>query len=203
MQIIGLTGGIGSGKTTVAHIFHSMHIPVYESDSRAKWLMETDPDVIHSIQTLLGKASYSPDGLLQRSWIAEKVFGNEALLDQLNAIVHPAVAKDVRSWIAQPDITGSPYALKESAILFEENLLSDLNAIILVVAPEKVRIRRVIERDRITEEKVRSRMQHQWPDEQKIPLSDYVVYNDGERSLVDQVIDIHRTILARQKKAPG
>jgi dephospho-CoA kinase len=202
MQMIGLTGGIGSGKTTVAGIFRSMRIPVYDSDSRAKWLMESDPHVIEGITGLFGEGSYDKDGRFQRSWIAERVFGNETMLDKLNAIVHPAVGKDVRVWITHPDRSTAPYVLKESAILFEENLVSDLNAMILVVAPEEVRIRRVVARDQVTEEKVRARILHQWSDEKKIPLSDYVIFNDGERSLIEQVLDIHQVILTRIEQRP-
>lgn len=193
MKIIGLTGGIGSGKSTVADIFRTLGIPVYESDTMAKLLMNNNEDLKEKIKQLLGPQAYSNDEI-NRSWIAEKVFADKHLLQQLNAIVHPAVKHDAITWANDPSNGKAPYVIKESAILFEENLTEELEAIILVVAPAETRIQRVMERDHITRQQIEERMQHQWTDEKKIPLSDFVIFNDGERSLIDQVIDIDQMI---------
>lgn len=194
MKLIGLTGGIGSGKSTVAAIFSTLGIPVYVADTAGKALMQHDPEVKAQLIALLGKEAYMDDGNLNSKWIASQVFPNPALLDQLNAIVHPAVARDVAHWIMLPENSQAPYLLKESALLFEEDLTASLDAIILIVASEAERIRRVMERDQVTEAQVVSRIKNQWPDEQKIPLADYVIYNDSGRSLIEQVMDIDRMI---------
>jgi dephospho-CoA kinase len=195
MKIIGLTGGIGSGKSTVADIFLTLGIPVYESDAMAKLLMNTNEDLKDNIRQLLGPQSYS-NGEINRGWIAEKVFADKHLLQQLNAIVHPAVKNDAITWANDPANVKAPYVIKESAILFEEDLTEELEAIILVVAPAEIRIQRVMERDHITHQQIEERMQHQWTDEKKIPLSDFVIFNDGERSLIEQVRDIDLMIRA-------
>ncbi len=194
MKLIGLTGGIGSGKSTVAAVFSAMLIPVYESDTRAKELMNQDPELKKGIIGLLGPEAYTPEGQLNRSRIASQVFNDPSLLQQLNSLVHPAVAKDVHAWMEKDVIKSAPYVIKESAILFEEHLTANLDAVILVIAPEALRIARVIHRDKVTEEQVRERMRHQWPHVQKIPLADYVIYNDGQRSLIEQVTDIDKMI---------
>lgn len=196
MKLIGITGGIGSGKSTVAGMFKTLGIPVYESDLRAKLLMEENESVRQSIKDLLGQDAYLPEGPLNRAWIAEKVFNSPMLLKQLNAIVHPAVYLDLLAWSEEAGQKAAPYLLQESAILFEEKLTDRLISIILVVANEQVRIDRVVKRDNISAEAVRLRMKNQWPDEDKIPLSDYVIYNDSDRSLIDQVMDIHKMILS-------
>ena len=195
MKLIGLTGGIGSGKSMVATIFSNLGIPVYESDSRAKMIMESDTSLRNGIIELLGPAAYNDDHL-NRAWIASQVFSDQEKLDQLNAIIHPAVYKDLMKWSEQDEQKNAPYLIQESAILFEENLTNRFDAIILVVADQETRITRVIARDNVQREKVMKRIQHQWPDEKKIPLSDYVIFNDGERSLMAQVMDIDRMIRA-------
>lgn len=191
--MIGLTGGIGSGKSTVAQIFRSLGIPVYESDVRARELMNSDPEMKVKIIDLFGVASFSAEGL-DRKYIADKVFKDKILLEKLNAIVHPLVKADAIRWANEEAQSKSPYVIKESAILFEEELTKELDAIILVVADEKIRIDRVAKRDIVSEAQVRERMQHQWPDEKKIPMADYVIYNDEERSLIEQVTDIDKMI---------
>ena len=198
MKIIGLTGGIGSGKSTVADLFQTLSIPIYESDSRAKTLMNTNAELRKKIEMLLGSQAYV-NGEINRPWIAEQVFGNKDLLQQLNSIVHPAVQTDALTWANAPEQAKSPYVIKESAILFEENLAEHLDGIILVVAPASIRIERVMKRDGLTKTQIEERIQHQWTDEKKIPLSDYVVYNDGERSIIEQVIDIDRMIRTTTK----
>jgi dephospho-CoA kinase len=198
MKLIGLTGGIGSGKSTVAGMFRTLGIPVYESDQRARILMETNASLRSSIKSLLGEDAFLPDGTLNRGWIAQQVFSDPIRLKQLNAIVHPAVYLDLLAWSEEAGQKSAPYLLQESAILFEEHLTDRLTAMILVVADEQTRIERVMKRDHTGEEAVRQRMKNQWQDHEKIPLSDYVIYNDGERSLIDQVMDIHQMIIAAQ-----
>jgi len=190
MNLIGLTGGIGSGKTTVASIFNTLGIPVYDSDFRAKHLMNSEADIKEQIITLFGKEAYTPANELNRHYIASRVFSDQTQLEQLNAIVHPAVYKDLLAWSKEHNQVSSPYLIQESAILFEENLTRRLNAIILVVAPEELRIERTMSRDNVTRDEVLKRIKLQWPDEKKIPASDYVIYNDGERPLIDQARDI-------------
>jgi len=194
MKLIGLTGGIGSGKTTVAGLFRTLGIPVFESDARAKWLMNEDEIVREQIIRLFGTDAYTNNQELNRSWVASKVFTDQALLKQLNAIVHPAVYEDLKRWAAEEPQSSAPYLLQESAILFEEDLLSRLQAIILVVASEETRISRVLKRDGSTADQIRNRMKFQWADEKKIPLSDFIIFNDGERSLIAQVMDIDQMI---------
>jgi dephospho-CoA kinase len=196
MKLIGLTGGIGSGKSTVAGMFQTLGAPVYESDQRAKVLMTENDAVRSSLQDLFGNDAYLPGGQLNSSEIAKKVFSDPVLLKQLNAIVHPAVYLDLLAWGEEANQKAAPYLIQESAILFEENLTDRFHAIILVVADEDIRIDRVAKRDNTTTEKIRQRMKHQWPDQDKIPLSDYIIHNDGERSLIEQVMDIHKMILA-------
>ena len=198
MKLVGLTGGIGSGKTTVAGIFETLGIPVYNSDLRAKALMQENESLRADIGKLFGEITFLPDGSLNRKGIAEIVFRDPSILQQLNAIVHPAVYQDLVRWTQEEKQSASPYLIQESAILFEENLTARHAAVILVAADKDLRIQRVADRDGVTREQVLQRMENQWPDEKKIPQADYVIYNDGERSLIDQVMDIHRMILASE-----
>jgi dephospho-CoA kinase len=197
LDLFGLTGGIGSGKSTVAGLFRTLGIPVFDSDSRAKILMDTDPRVRSKILELFGPEAYLQDQQLHRKWIASRVFDNLTLLQQLNQIVHPAVYEDLIRWMKEDNQVKAPYLIQESAIIFEENLLSRMKGVILVVAAEEIRMERVMKRDNMTKEQVLERMQHQWPDSRKIPLSDFVIYNDGDRSLIDQARDIHQMILGK------
>ena len=194
MKLIGLTGGIGSGKSTVAGLFRTLGIPVYESDARAKFLMNNAPGLRQQIIALLGSESYTSPNEINRSWIASKVFNNPPLLSQLNGIVHPAVFQDLVDWVAMDTQQQAPYLIQESALLFEEDLAKRFMAIILVVTPAEVRIDRVMKRDGITRDEVLRRIENQWQDDQKIPRSDFIIYNVGERSLIEQVMDIDRMI---------
>jgi dephospho-CoA kinase len=194
MILIGLTGGIGSGKSTVAGLFRTLGIPVYDSDHRAKELMQSDIQVRQKIVALFGKEAYTSNDVLNRKWIASTVFNNADLLGLLNEIVHPAVYLDLLKWMDEESQRQSPYLIQESAIIFEENLSKRMNRIILVVAPEDVRIDRVMKRDGISREAILDRINNQWPDTEKIPMADFIIYNDGNRSLIDQVTDIDRMI---------
>ena len=191
---VGLTGGIGSGKTTVAHIFESLCVPIYYADDRAKFLLDQDVELRQQVITEFGAHVYTEDGDLDKAKLATIVFKDAAKLADLNALVHPAVGRDYRAW-CETMINASVYSIKEAAILFETGIHREMDLNILVTAPETLRIRRVIERDGVTEDQVRARMERQWPDGDKIPLADFLIVNDGEHSLIEQVTQLHQLIL--------
>jgi dephospho-CoA kinase len=190
---VGITGGIGSGKTTVCNIFQVLGIPVYFADTRAKELMIKNELVKSKVIALFGNQTYLPDGTLNRSLIASQVFDDKAKLEFLNSIVHPAVAEDYEQWHAHQ--LQVPYTLKEAALLFESGSYKALDFIILVTAPKALRIKRVTNRDNSTQAAVEARMQHQYDEKVTIPLSDFVIVNDEKLSLVRQVWAIHRTLM--------
>ena len=192
---IGITGGIGSGKTTVCHIFETLGIPVYYADDRAKALMVENEDLIKNIKKLFGESAYLPDGSLNRKHIADIAFHNPLMLNELNTFVHPAVWLDGEKWhIAQ---THAPYTLKEAALLFESGGNVLLDKIITVVAPVETRIERVVLRGggALTRSDVEARIAKQLPDEEKIKQSDFVIWNDGTQVLVPQVLAIHQELM--------
>lgn len=192
MKIIGLTGGIGSGKTTVGKVFESLKIPVYNADNRAKALY-FKPKVKEAVIDLFGDEVYI-DGELNRAYLAQIVFKDKEKLQQLNAIIHPAVGDDFKEWLAQQD---APYVLKEAAILIEAGTYKSCDEVILVEAPIEIRIERVLKRDEMTRKDVEDRISKQWSDEQKRPFAKYVIHNDGEKSIIHQVLEIHEQILGR------
>jgi dephospho-CoA kinase len=189
---VGLTGGIGSGKSTVAQVFSLLGVPVYYADQRAQALIESDRNVREAIIDLLGPEAYDNSGTLNRKLVAEMVFANAGLLAGLNEIVHPAVRTDFIEWANR--YTGHPYVIQEAAILIESGGSAGMDAIILVWAPEELRLERVVERDGSSESEVRARMQHQMQDVDKVHKSHYVVINDGKHSIMDQITDIHTAI---------
>ena len=191
---VGITGGIGSGKTTVCAIFERLGVPVYYSDKRAKDLMQEDKQLVLQIRNLLGESAYNEDKSLNRVFIAEQVFGNESKLLTLNELVHPAVKKDYESWASILENKGYPYCIKEAALLVESGSYKDLDKLIVVTAPIEDRISRVIARDGTTAEQVKKRIDAQLPDEQKLKLADYVIINDKATDLVPQVTKIHLDI---------
>lgn len=192
---IGITGGIGSGKTTVCHIFETLGIPVYYADDRAKALMVENEDLIKGIKNLFGEAAYLPDRALNRKHIADIAFNNPEKLNELNALVHPAVWLDGEQWHNAQ--TQAPYTLKEAALLFESGGNFLLDKIITVVAPVETRIERVILRGggTLTRSDVEARIAKQMPDEEKIKQSDFVIWNDGEQALIPQVLAIHQALV--------
>ena len=189
---IGITGNIGSGKTTVCQIFATLGIPVYYADPGARALMETDPELIRSITALLGGRAYTPEGQLNRAYVAELIFGDEAKREALNQLVHPAVGRAGLRWHAeQGDV---PYTLYEAALIFESGGRRGMDGVILVRAPEDLRLRRVMRRDGASEAAVRARMMRQWPEERKAELADFIIDNDGRTLLIPQVLAIHRRL---------
>ena len=191
MLKVGITGGIGSGKTTVCRIFEVLGVPVYYADIRAKQLYEEDDELKSKVIDLFGESIYTSEGL-NRAEVAHRVFADKELLNSLNAIVHPAVEKDFFKWAEK--YRDMPFVVKEAAILFENGGYKKLDRNILVTAPEVLRIKRVMKRDGVTEEQVKDRIRHQWPDEKKIPLADFVIKCDEENLVIPQVLEIVRKI---------
>ena len=198
MICVGLTGGIGSGKSTVAAFFRKLGIPVYDSDSRARELMHDDVDLRHAIAQLLGKKAYKGADL-DRKWIASRVFSNPELLQALNELVHPAVRRDFVRWTLQQQ---APYVMQEAAILMENGAYRNLDKTILVTAPKALRIDRVVNRDEISANQVRERMKRQWNDADKIPLADFIIENTDLKNTREQVVRIHRQLLHLSGKTP-
>ena len=189
---IGLTGGIGSGKSTVAKIFETLGIPVYYADDRAKAIMNEDESLRTQIIQHFGTESYV-HGQLNRAHIAAQVFNNAGKLALLNSIVNPVTMADAEKWMNQQR---TPYAIKEAALVFESNAYKHLDYVIGVTAPAAMRIKRVMQRDGISEEKVQERMSKQMEDEKKMKLCDFVVYNDETQLLIPQVITLHEKLMA-------
>lgn len=186
MIVLGLTGGIGSGKTTVANIFKEFGIPVYNSDERAKWLMNNDPELKHSLSDLFGNEVYT-EGSLNRKLVASKVFKDSNLLNKLNQLVHPGVRRDFERWKTQQN---SDIILKEAAILIESGAYKQVDQLIVVSAPIDVRVKRVVERDQISEEEVYNRINNQMDEKERLKKADFVINNDGEHLLISQVKEI-------------
>ncbi|MCB9235941.1 MAG: dephospho-CoA kinase [Bacteroidia bacterium] len=190
---IGITGGIGSGKSTVARIFGGIGYRIYEADARARMLTQEDPEVIAEIKAAFGGEMYDAEGNLDRARLAGIVFKDPAQLQILNSIVHPATARDFTNWLAEtPPDYAKKFVIKEAAILFETGGWKQSDGIITVYAPQSLRIERVMKRDQVTEAQVLDRMANQWPDAEKFRLADFVVYNDGIHPLIPQVMEAIR-----------
>lgn len=195
MLKVGLTGGIGSGKSTVAHIFETLGIPVYYADDAAKKLMNEDEGLKQQVQQLLGEGAYS-NGQLNRAFVSAQVFNNADKLAMLNAIVHPATITDAAKWMKQQS---APYAIKESALIFESGAQENLDKLIGVFAPKAIRIKRVMDRDGITREGVLARMNKQINETIKMRLCSYVITNDEQQMLIPQVLNVHKELLTLQQ----
>lgn len=191
-MIVGLTGGIGSGKTTVANLFNKLGVPIYVSDIEAKRIMVTNTKVITAIKNLLGDEAYNEKNELNRSYISEQVFKNKSLLNDLNSIVHPAVAEDFLNWYKDQE---AEYVIKESAILFESGSFENCDSVITVTAPLEERINRVILRDKVTKKQVLHRVMNQLSDEDKIDRSNFIIINKTLEETEGQVEKINAQIL--------
>lgn len=187
---IGITGGIGSGKSLVSRIFQCFGTPVYDADSRAKYLMTTDGNLITDIKKEFGELSFGSDGSLNRAYLSDVVFNNPVKLSKLNSLVHPRVAEDYRHWVEIHK--GHRYILKEAALLFESGSRQTLDKIIVVVAPEVLRIERVKQRDNRPESQIREIIQQQMPDERKQELADFIIKNDETELVIPQVLALHK-----------
>lgn len=183
---VGVTGGIGSGKSTVCKIIETLGYPVYNADIEAKKITENDPLVISSIANIFGNDIYL-SGKLDRKRLSLLVFSNSDLLKKLNTIVHPAVAKHFDNWAKS---TNSPIVFKETAILFESGAYKQLDKSVIVVAPVETRIRRVVDRDGVTSDEVRMRMANQFPEDKLIELANYIIVNDGAKLILPQVLEL-------------
>jgi dephospho-CoA kinase len=193
MLKIGLTGGIGSGKTTVAQIFEVLSIPVYYADTAAKELMNKDPELKKKIIASFGSDVYKK-GVLDRAYLGAMVFPDAEKLNLLNSIVHPATILDSENWMENQT---TPYAIKEAALIFEAGLEKHLDYIIGVTAPESLRIQRVVDRNHTSAEKVLERMHQQMDEKEKISRCDFVILNDEVVPLLPQVLAIHKTLMAK------
>jgi dephospho-CoA kinase len=191
---IGITGGIGSGKSLVCKIFKCFEIPVYDADSHAKDLMTTDGILVSNIKKEFGELSYNSDGSLNRKYLSLEVFNNPKRLKKLNGIVHPRVAEDYSRWVGRHQ--NYPYVLKEAALLFEAGSSRTLHKVIVVDAPESLRIERVLLRDpHRTKDQVIAIERNQMPLEEKVKRADFVVVNDEKVLLIPQVVELHTRFL--------
>jgi len=189
--LVGLTGGIGSGKTTIANFFKEFGIPVYIADTEAKALMNRSKVIKRKLIALFGENAYQ-EGKLNREYLSQKIFNDKDLLQKMNAIVHPKVASHFKRWVKKQD---APYVISEAAILFENGSYKKYDYIITVTAPEQVRLKRVMSRDNSSEKKVKSVMDNQWKDAEKIKLSDFVIQNINLEEAKAQVQQIHKKLL--------
>ncbi len=191
MLKIGITGSIGAGKSTVAGIFKILGVPVFDADAIAKSILNSDPALREQIIAAFGSETYK-NGLLDRKYLATLVFSNPDELAKLNALVHPATIKAADTWAKHWEKQGSPYIVKEAALLFEAGTNIGLDFIIGVTAPEDLRIARVMARDHVTREEVLKRMQHQIDDTKKMERCDIVIDNNEKALLIPQVLTLHQ-----------
>ncbi|MCX6297237.1 MAG: dephospho-CoA kinase [Bacteroidetes bacterium] len=193
MVKIGITGGIGSGKSTVCKVFEILGVPIFYADVESKKILSGDDIINKKIISTFGKSILDDAGLIERKKLATIVFNNKDELEKLNTILHPAVALHFENWVKKQN---TPYVLKEAAILFESGAYKQVDKKIVIVAPLELKIKRTISRDAITVEEVLSRMKNQLTDEEKIKRSDFVIYNDEQQLLVPQVLQIHSLLIA-------
>lgn len=194
MMKIGITGGIGSGKSTVCRVFENLGIPVFYADTVAKDIMVTDAVLIAGIKNAFGDDSYDAAGRLNNKHIAGIVFNNSADLAVLNGLVHPAVFRAFDQWLTTVP-RHVPYILKEAALLFESGSYLSCDKTVLVTAPVSMRLQRVMERDGVTEEQVLARMNKQMSEERKLKMADFLISNDESQSLILQVMELHNQFI--------
>ena len=193
MLKIGITGGIGSGKTTVCKVFELLGIPIFYADTAAKLILKTDPVLKEEILKTFGEKTYSNDGELNRSYLSSIVFNNEYELNKLNALIHPAVFRAFDKWLAMHN--DAPYIIKEAALLFETESYKMCDLSVLVVSPEASRVRRIIARDGISQDEIVLRMKRQLSDEKKIKLADHILFNDESQLLIPQILALDQQFL--------
>ena len=191
MLKIGLTGGLGSGKSTVAHIFEVLGIPVYYADAASKRLMNDDEKVKAAVQNAFGKEVY-PGGKLDRKYLSEIVFKDEKKLELLNSIVHPATLLDAAEWLKKQT---AHYAIKEAALIFESGSNKALDFVIGIESPLPLRLQRAMKRDNISREEAMARIEKQMNEEKKISLCDFVIINDEQQMVIPQVLELHQKFL--------
>jgi dephospho-CoA kinase len=200
MLKIGLTGGIGSGKTTVAKVLEVLGVPVYYADEAAKELMYKNELLKQQLIFHFGEATYLEDGQLNRKHLSSIVFADKAKLELLNSLVHPVTIADAEEWFNRQT---APYVIKEAALLFESGTADGLNYIIGVTAPATLRIKRVMDRDNVTADDVKRRMNNQLDDSIKMKLCDFVLQNNEQQLLLPQVVQLHEELIRRSREDPN
>ncbi len=193
MLKVGITGGIGSGKSTICRIFEMLGVPVFQADQEAKHLMDTDPELRGKIRSIFGDDIYLSNQALDRKKLAAIVFNQPHLLQQLNELVHPAVREYFSGWCQTQT---APYVLHEAAILFESGLAKLMDVNVLVTAPEDIRIARVVARDKVSGEEVKARIRNQMPEDEKRNLADYIIENDDRKLVIPQVLELDKKLRA-------
>jgi dephospho-CoA kinase len=188
---LGVTGGIGSGKTSVCKVFGILGIPVFSADEEAKKVMEADTDIILKLNTIAGQDLYST-GTLDRAELARLIFNNPSMLERVNSVVHPVVFSRFNEWVKKQS---APYVIMEAAILFESGYRKMVDRIVTVTAPVEERIARVISRNSITKEEVLKRIENQTSDSEKVKQSDYVIDNSENAMIIPTILNIHSHIL--------
>lgn len=196
VKVIGLTGGIGSGKTTVSQIFEFLGVPVYNSDLRAKFLMEQYPEIKNALINQFGDKIFLPDGSLNRKYLSLEIFNDQKKLNWINALVHPVVGKDFDSW---KSIQKSPFVIKESALLVETLKQQAVDKIIVVMASKNLRLSRVKQRDQLSESSILKRMENQIDDESRKAYADFIIINEGQQSIIRQTLKIFKELNKKYK----
>ena len=198
---IGVTGGIGSGKTTVCSIFEHLGAPIYNADNRAKQLMQVDEDLKKKLRLAFGWDVYDKEDKLDREYLAKIVFNNPPQLRILNQIVHPAVFDDYAAWVKEQEEKGAPYSVKEAALLVEAQSYKKLDKLIVVTCPIDTRLERIMKRDNIRREEVLKRIENQLSDKDRLDHADYVIKNAPSFSLIEQVLELHKTFVNESQVA--
>ena len=193
MLRIGITGGIGSGKSTVARIFQVLGIPVYIADDAAKRLMNDDVALKENIIEAFGKEAYST-GILNRKFLAAQIFNNPKKIELLNSLVHPVTIRDAAAWMQKQN---APYLIKEAALIFESGSNQFLDKVIGVKSPLKLRVERTMKRNNLTAKEVEARIKWQMDEEKKLTLCDYIIVNDEQQMLIPQVLSLHQMFLKK------
>jgi len=193
-RIIGITGGIGAGKSVVCRLFSVLGVPVYDADTRAKWLTNNDPTIKAAVIAQFGQEAFTQHGL-NRQYLANKVFNDQQSLNTLNGIIHPNVAKDFARWVAQHN--NAHYLIKEAALMIESGSYKQVNQLVAVHAPETLRIERTLQRDpHRNKAQVTAIIDKQLPEQQRLSKAHHVIHNDGSRALIPQVMQLHQTFMA-------
>ncbi|CAN5196055.1 dephospho-CoA kinase [soil metagenome] len=197
---VGITGGIGAGKSLVSGIFKTLGIPVYDADSRARSLMENDLVLIEEIKEEFGISAYKNDGTLDRAFLSSATFGKKDRLEKLNSLVHPRVGTDYANWSAR--YTEFSYVLREAALMYESNAHLSVDKMIVVSAPEGVRVRRITLRDpQRTIDQIKAIIDSQWPEDNKIKRADYIIVNDDRTMVIPQVLALHEKLILLSPKS--
>ena len=190
MRQIGITGGIGSGKSTICKLFRLLDVPVYEADAEARILQDENDEIRKGLIELIGPSVYLQNGHLDRKHLASLIFSDKSLLEKVNQLIHPVVRAHYQHWLTIN--SHAPYILYEAAILFESGFYREMDEIILVTAPEAMRIERVVSRDKLTRDEVKNRIRNQWPEEKKRNLANHIIENDNASLVIPRVVELDK-----------